>query len=278
MPPTPIFRLARKSRLSTVQTMNAIHPAPTHAAPSARNRRPAPRTEPRNRHSQGESGRADRNTTYDPMCPGGTLPAAPDFSAMEGALRDASAHARHAIFPLLTMLKLYRSVATLARALMRARTDAGLSHGLGDDLVAMLDAARDATCVYFPDPAIPVMDAIAIHRAVVSLAAVAHRARAGRRNAVSAAPVQGLDDTGTDETPADPPPSYDAIEPDGPHCAWFRDHTAERDQRAYELLRTVIEERVYTKVKAANQRERDEREALESCPPPAPVSPPLPPA
>ena len=255
--------------------MNVIHPAPTHAAPSARNRRPAPRTEPRNRHSQGESGRADRNTTYDPMCPGGTLSAAPDFTAMEGALRDASAHARHAIFPLLTMLKLYRSVASLARALMQARTDAGLSHGLGDDLIAMLDAARDAACGYFPDPAMPVMDAIAIHRAIVSLAAVAHRARAGRRNAVSVAPVQGLDDTGTDETPADPPPSYDAIEPDGPHCAWFRDHTAERDQRAYELLRTVIEERVYTKVKAANQRERDELEGLESCPLPAPVSPAL---
>ena len=251
---------------------------------------PGPQTASENRHAATESGRADGNTTHDPMCPGGTLPAAPDFSAMEGALRDASAHARHAIFPLLTMLKLYRSVATLARALMRARTDAGLSHGLGDDLVAMLDAARDAACGYFPDPAIPVMDAIAIHRAIVSLAAVAHRARAGRRNAVSAAPVQGLpvqglDDTGRVETPADPPPpayvaipSYDAIEPDGPHCAWLRDHTAERDQRAYELLRTVIEERVYTKVKAANQRERDEREALESCPPPEPVSPPLPPA
>jgi hypothetical protein len=231
---------------------------------------PGPQTAPENRHASRERGRADRNTAHNPMHPGRTLSAAPDFSAMEGALRDASAHARHAIFPLLTMLKLYRSVASLARALMRARTDAGLSHGLGDDLIAMLDAARDAACGYFPDPAMPVMDAIAIHRAVVSLAAVAHRARAGRRGAVSAAQVHGLDDTWRDETTADPPPpesvaapSYDAIEPDGPHCAWHRDHTTERDQRAYELLRTVIEERVYTKVKAANQHEREQREALE---------------
>jgi hypothetical protein len=50
--------------------------------------------------------------------------------------------------------------------------------------------------------------------------------------------------------------------PTVPHCAWRRDHTAERDQRAYELLRTVIEERVYTKIKAMNQREHEERVAL----------------
>ena len=58
-----------------------------------------------------------------------------DFSGMEAALHDACARARagHAVFPLVVMLKLYRSVASLARVLMRARIDAGLSHGLGDD-------------------------------------------------------------------------------------------------------------------------------------------------
>ena len=197
-----------------------------------------------------------------------------DFSGMEAALHDACARARagHAVFPLVVMLKLYRSVASLARVLMRARIDAGLSHGLGDDLVALLDAARDAACAHFPDLQMPVMDALAIHRAVVALAGVAHRARAGRRGALVGAVVPA--DPGTATPLPDPPPqggtetdlsapSYDAIEPDGPHCAWHRDHTTERDQRAYELLRTVIEERVYTKVKAANQREREEREALE---------------
>ena len=269
--------------------MNDIHPAPTNDAPSLHNR-----TEPKNRHAEGERGRADKNTTPYPKHREDVCSAAADFSAMEAALRDACARARHAIFPLIVMLKLYRSVASLARVLMRARIDAGRSHGLGDDLVALLDAIRDAACAHFPDPEMPVMDALAIHRAVVALAGVAHRARAGRRGLVveAVAPVEGLggemEQNGgsgeilTDPAVAtrlpDPPPqegmendlsasAYDAIEPDGPHCAWRRDHKAERDQRAYELLRTVIEERVYTKIKAANQREREEREALERTEP-----------
>ena len=43
--------------------------------------------------------------------------------------------------------------------------------------------------------------------------------------------------------------------------AWRNDHTTERDRRAYEKLRTVIDERVISKVKAMNQRDREEREA-----------------
>ena len=220
------------------------------------------------------------------MHPDEADPAAADFSAMEAALRDACTRARHAIFSLAAMLKLYRSVASLARALMRARLDEGLSHGLGDEMIALLNAARDAACAHFPDPEMPVMDALAIHRAVASLAAVAHRARAGRRGPLvgvgsdTPSPLadrgweEGSDSAGgavTTPLPGPPPqgetednltsPSFDAIDPDGPHCAWRRDHTAERDQRAYELLRTVIEERVYTKIKALNQRERAAREA-----------------
>jgi hypothetical protein len=211
----------------------------------------------------------------------------PDFSAMEAALRDACTRARHAIFPLSVMLKLYRSVTALARSLMRARADAGLPRGLGDDLIALLDATRDAACAHFPDPEMPVMDAIVIHRAVIALAAAAHRARAGRQSAAVETPeskslpppLRGrAGETGDrpteiavstplpDPTPqrgresdlASPPPT-DLPDPDGPHCAWRNDHKADRDQKAHERLRTVIDERVFAKIRAANQREREER-------------------
>ena len=43
--------------------------------------------------------------------------------------------------------------------------------------------------------------------------------------------------------------------------AWRNDHTTERDRRAHEKLRTVIDERVISKVKAMNQRDREAREA-----------------
>jgi hypothetical protein len=194
----------------------------------------------------------------------------PDFSAMEAALRDACARARHAIFPLGVMLKLYRSVTALTRSLMRARLDAGLSRGFGDDLIALLDATRDAACAHFPDPEMPVMDAIVIHRAVVALAAAAHRARAGQRGAAvrqkmamateitSLPPPQG----GRENDPSSPPP--DLPDPDGPHCAWRNDHKADRDQKAHERLRTVIDDRVFAKIRAANQREREKKAALEA--------------
>ena len=45
--------------------------------------------------------------------------------------------------------------------------------------------------------------------------------------------------------------------------AWRNDHTTDRDQRAHELLRTVIDERVIAKVKAMNQRDRALRDAGE---------------
>jgi hypothetical protein len=40
--------------------------------------------------------------------------------------------------------------------------------------------------------------------------------------------------------------------------AWRNDHKTERDQRAHELLRTVIDERLVAKVKAMNKRDRED--------------------
>lgn len=45
--------------------------------------------------------------------------------------------------------------------------------------------------------------------------------------------------------------------------AWRNDHKTERDQRAHELLRTVIDERLVAKVKAMNKRDREDRAATD---------------
>ena len=183
-------------------------------------------------------------------------PAPQNLRAMDAALRDACGRAQYAIFPLITMLKLYRSVVALSRALMRARIDAGESHDLGDELIALLDAARDAACAHFPDPDLPLMDAIAIHRAIVALAGVAHRARAGRRHERAVeedtppAPIESLA----------PTESIQPGEPESPLSVWRSDHKTDRDQKAHELLRTVVDERLFAKIRAANAREQEARE------------------
>ena len=205
-----------------------------------------------------------------------------DFSAMEAVLRDACTRARQTFLPLVVMLQLYRSVASLARALLRARADAGLPLGLGDELIVLLDAARDAACAHFPEPEMPVTDAIRIHRAVVALAGVARRARAGVAHRARAG--QPLGDVESVQPaaaeiepvllqpaeplydPAEPlteaaEPLAEYAEPESPLSVWRADHKADRDQRAHELLRTVVEERLFAKIKAMNQREREEQEA-----------------
>ena len=189
-------------------------------------------------------------------------PAPQNLRAMDAALRDACGRAQYAIFPLITMLKLYRSVVALSRALMRARIDAGESHDLGDELIALLDAARDAACAHFPDPGLPLMDAIAIHRAIVALAGVAHRARAGRRHERAVeedtppAPIESLEPTEI-IAPIEP---GEPGEPESPLSVWRSDHKTDRDQKAHELLRTVVDERLFAKIRAANAREQEARE------------------
>jgi hypothetical protein len=52
---------------------------------------------------------------------------------------------------------------------------------------------------------------------------------------------------------------------------WRTDHTADRDQRAHERLRTVMDDRVLNKIRAMNRRERDEAAALALASPVAAV-------
>ncbi len=84
------------------------------------------------------------------------------------------------VFPLPTMLRLYRSVIGLTRALMQARMDVGLPPGLSDRLIALLENVRDTTGMHFPDRDMPIEDAIRLHAAIMKLAGIAHRARVGR--------------------------------------------------------------------------------------------------
>ena len=104
----------------------------------------------------------------------------PSFKGMEDALRDACERAMQLVFPLPTMLRLYRSVIGLTRALMQARMDVGLPPGLSDRLIALLENVRDTTGMHFPDRDMPIEDAIRLHAAIVKLAGIAHRARVGR--------------------------------------------------------------------------------------------------
>ena len=107
-------------------------------------------------------------------------PATPTFPGMEATLRDACERAMQCAFPFLTMLRLYRSVAGLTRALMQARADLGLPAGLSNELVALLEQVRDTVGLHFPDRDMPVNDALCLHTATMALARAAHRARVGR--------------------------------------------------------------------------------------------------
>ncbi len=104
----------------------------------------------------------------------------PSFKGMEDTLRDACERAMQLVFPLPTMLRLYRSVVVLTRALIQARKDVGLPPGLNDELIALLEKVRDTTGMHFPDPGMPMEHALCLHAAMMKLAATAHRARAGR--------------------------------------------------------------------------------------------------
>jgi hypothetical protein len=107
-------------------------------------------------------------------------PATPTFPGMEATLRDACERAMQCAFPLLTMLRLYRAVAGLTRALMQARADLCLPAGLSNELVALLEQVRDTVGLHFPDRDMPVNDALCLHTATMALARAAHRARVGR--------------------------------------------------------------------------------------------------
>ena len=107
-------------------------------------------------------------------------PTTPSFQQMEDTLRDACERATQLVFPLLTMLRLYRSVVALTRELMQTRSDKGLSPALSPDQVALLEKVRDSVGFHFPDPNMPVSDALILHATMIKLSRIARRARLGQ--------------------------------------------------------------------------------------------------
>ena len=179
-----------------------------------------------------------KSAPIDPMCPENAAPETPEFKGMEDALRDACGRAMQLVFPLATMLRLYRSVAGLTRALMQARADLGLSPRLSDELVALLDTVRDTTGMHFPDPEMPVNDAIQVHRAMMGLARIAHRARVGRLRGAFPA-KQSRPQATTDPLDASFPPAENPTEALAP-SALHDNLKTERDRLASEHWRREL--------------------------------------
>jgi hypothetical protein len=125
------------------------------------------------------------------------------------------------------------------------------------------------------DPDLPLPDALLMQRLAVQLSRAA-------RLAGDTAPAERLFFTQSPMHREEPAQEAQPAQPAGPadHAlsaqspmhreidasddrlsAWRTDHKTDRDQRAHEKLRTAIDERPTAKVKAMNQRDREEREA-----------------
>jgi hypothetical protein len=77
----------------------------------------------------GRRGAIAGESTNNPMYSGKPGFGTPSFQGMEDTLRDACERAMQLVFPLPTLLRHYRSVIGLTRALMQARVDVGLPPG-----------------------------------------------------------------------------------------------------------------------------------------------------
>ena len=98
-------------------------------------------------------------------------------SPLEAVLRAVCQRAVDPAMPLAVVLCLYRSVTGLARAFLKARADAGLPRGCAPDLIALLEEVQNAACARCLEETLASPMAVRLHRIIVSLANVAHRAR-----------------------------------------------------------------------------------------------------
>ena len=213
---------------------------------------------------------------------------------LEQLLRDACRRAVRLDLTFADQLRLCRSVIALARE-VRLRFG-GLAPRIGDPpLASLLATVCDRVCDLGLDPTLPLPDALLLQRVATGLSRAVRLAekRIGtkkliQREDVPDAPPRedpthrvpetiGEDAMYRDEAPnPDPsevsPEMVSAKKPihrervrlndDDRLSAWRQHHTTDRDQRAHELLRTVLDERVLNKIRAMNRRERDEAAAL----------------
>ncbi len=210
---------------------------------------------------------------------------------LEALLRDACQRALALGLSFTNQLRLYRSIIALARE-VRLRCGGAMPASSSRTLSALLAAVCERASELGPDPELPLPDAILVQRLAVQLSRAARQAGIAEpaerqyvaRHAMhrEVPPEQTLpaqnpmhrEEPTQPEAPEIAEPPEQTFPPQNPMqreaeaeadddrlSAWRRDHKTDRDQRAHEKLRTVIDERVIAKVKAMNQRDREARAA-----------------
>ena len=168
-------------------------------------------------------------------------------TSLEALLRNTCRRALCLGVSFIDQLRLYRSIVALARE-VRLRSN-GIVLEMGDALSALLAEVCEHASELGLDPDLPLPDTLRVQRLVVQLSRAARlvgaTAPAGRRFF------------------AQHPMHREEADADDRLSAWRNDHTTERDRRAHEKLRTVIDERVISKINARNKRYREEREAAQ---------------
>ena len=226
----------------------------------------------------------------------------PPATSLEALLRDACRRALGLGLSFTNQLRLYRSILALARE-VRLRFGGSLFEAGNQTLAALLAAVCERAGELGLDPELPLPDAILVQRLTVRLSRAARLAEGAapaqqafraqhpvqreeppQHEAAGAAEPAGQTFHAQNPLHREKPAQHDAAEapepaeqtfhaqhpmqrdtgePDDRLSPWRNDHKTDRDQRAHELLRTVIDDRLISKVKAMNRRDREEREAAE---------------
>ena len=207
---------------------------------------------------------------------------------LEALLRNACRRALGLGLSFTNQIRAYRSIVALARE-VRLRLGGALFDAGSDTLSSLLAAVCEHASELGLDPELPFPDAILVQRLAVQLSRAARRAGVREpieRQFLAQHPMhreEPPEQAFSAQTPMrrEEPPQPEATEPadaaiapqdpiqredtadDDRLSAWRKDNKTDRDQRAHEKLRTVIEERVFAKIKAMNRRDREEREAAE---------------
>jgi hypothetical protein len=213
---------------------------------------------------------------------------------LEALLRDACRRALGLGLSFTNQLRLYRSILALARE-VRLRLGGGMFDAGSQTVAALLAAVSERASELGLEPELPLPDAILLQRLAVRLSRAARLAGAepmirAQQPLHREEPMQHQADGPTEpagqtlpsqhaghrEEPAQhgapgvtepTEPAFRAQQPlhretdaaDDGLSPWRNDHKTDRDQRAHELLRTVIDERSIAKVKAMNRRDREEQ-------------------
>ena len=213
--------------------------------------------------------------------------------AVELAFRDACESAVLRASSLALALRCYRSVIVLALRLRVERADAGLPAVWEARLLELLDRVLIVAGEQLRSESMPVEARLRLYGSIAGLARAAHRARAGMgmrrqdplrregrpgsREMAGSGPAMTGVGVGVDAKVAEQDPirregcpgsremagsspamtgvegAAGAEEP-APLSVWRNDHTEERDQKAHERLRIVLEDRVFSKSRAEAQR------------------------